>query len=563
MGTYDYPRYAARPLAELKARSTSTADVAIVGGGMVGLTMALELARRGVGTVVLDEDDTVSHGSRAICQAQRTLEVWDRLGLAEPMMARGVTWNEGRVYHRDRELYSFNLRKDSRARFPAFINLQQYHVEATLAEAAHREPLIDLRWRNRVTAIDVAGEPLRLGVETPEGGYEMPARYVIAADGARSTIRRQLGLQFRGKVFEDHFLIADIVMDAPFPAERRFWFDPPFAPGQSALLHMQPDRVWRLDFQLGWNIDRDRELEPEAVRSRVRRMLGEDIAFELEWVSIYTFQCRRLDRFRHGRVLFVGDAAHQVSPFGARGGNSGVQDVDNLGWKLALVLDGRAPESLLDSYDAERVHAADENIGHSTRATEFITPKTDVSRIFRDATLELAGRLPFARAFVNSGRLSTATVLPADGPGNVGGSTVRSGVPVGAPCPNLPAISCDGAPGHLLGRLDGAGFVCLLFVNGRTTLSADDRRAFAALAGADIPVRTLIVDRAGGTADADHLPDPGGLLADAFGAEDGACWLVRPDQHVAARWPAFDPARVASALDRICGRSGAVNPRGA
>ena len=195
-------------------------------------------------------------------------------------------------------------------------------------------------------------------------------------------------------------------MQADFPTERWFWFDPPFNPDQSALLHMQADNVWRIDLQLGWDADPEEERKPEKVVPRIERMLGPDAAFDLEWTSVYTFQCRRLEKFRHGRVLFAGDAAHQVSPFGARGANSGLQDVDNLAWKLALVVMQQAPEALLDSYDSERVQAADENILNSTRATDFISPKSAASRAFRDGTLDLAIDWPFARELVNSGRLS-------------------------------------------------------------------------------------------------------------------------------------------------------------
>ena len=219
-------------------------------------------------------------------------------------------------------------------------------------------------------------------------------------------MRQALDLDFVGRVFEDNFLIADVMMDADFPVERWFWFDPPFNKGQSALLHKQPDNVWRIDLQLGWDIDGEAAKKPENVIPRLKAMLGNDINFQLEWVSIYSFQCRRMERFRHGQVIFAGDSAHQVSPFGARGANSGIQDADNLSSKLKAVLDGVAPMQLLDSYDSERGAAAQENILNSTHSTVFITPKSAVSRIFRDAVLNLAEQYPFAQPLVNSGRLS-------------------------------------------------------------------------------------------------------------------------------------------------------------
>ncbi len=216
-------------------------------------------------------------------------------------------------------------------------------------------------------------------------------------------------------------ITADVVMkDANFPTERWFWFDPPFHRGQSVLLHKQADNVWRIDFQLGWDADPEAEKKPEKVIPRIRAMLGETTEFELEWVSIYQFACRRIDKLRHGRILFAGDAAHQVSPFGARGANTGVQDIDNLAWKLAMVMRGEAPEALLDSYDAERAYAADDNLLNSTRSADFITPKNAGSRIYRDAVLDLARDHAFARPLVNSGRLSVPATLQTVFVANVG-----------------------------------------------------------------------------------------------------------------------------------------------
>lgn len=508
--------------------------VAVVGAGPVGLTAALDLARHGIETVVLDDDDTVSIGSRAICYAKRTLEIWDRLGVAEPMLTRGVTWNEGRVFFREAELYRFSLRDQGNQKHPAFINLQQYHCEETLVRAADADPAIDLRWKNRVAGVEARTDGVVVVVETPDGSYSLACDYLIAADGARSAVRRLMGLSFAGRVFEDRFLIADVHMQADFPKERWFWFDPPFNPGQSALLHMQPDGVWRIDLQLGRDADPEAERRPERVVPRIQRMLGADTPFELLWTSVYTFQCRMLERFRHGRVLFAGDAAHQVSPFGARGANSGVQDVDNLVWKLALVLEGRAPDSLLDSYDRERCLAARENIMHSTRSTDFITPKGAASRTLRDATLALARDWPFARALVNSGRLSRPTCYLAEGP-----EDGPSDAAAGAACPNAPVVDGrSGEKGWLLDHL-GDRFVLLHCPDGGTRPAAPRGIDLLTLGATD-------------ETEADFT-DPNGQMAAALALRPGATLLIRPDQHVAGRWQRFDSDAVESAYERAGG----------
>ena len=311
-------------------RPQARAPVLIAGAGPVGLAAAVDLALHGVASIVCDDQKAVSAGSRAICWSQRTLEIFDRLGIGARMVAKGVTWQVGRLFHRAREVYAFDLLPERGHKMPAFVNLQQYYVEQYLIERCADFPqLIDLRWRSRVAEVSQDADSVRARIETPQGAHEIAADHLIACDGARSSIRAGLGLAFSGEAFEERFLIADVKMDAPFPPERWFWFEPPFHDGQSALLHKQPDNMYRIDLQLGPDADPEQERQPERVIARIKAMLGER-AFELVWVSIYAFQCRRLAQFVHGRVIFAGDAAHVVSPFGARGGNGGIQDADNL-----------------------------------------------------------------------------------------------------------------------------------------------------------------------------------------------------------------------------------------
>ena len=380
-GVVDYQsmRFEYRRHPDQDADSPARHPVVIVGAGPVGLALAIDLAQQQVPVVLLDNDCTLSTGSRAICFAKRTLEVFDRLGCGDRMVDKGVSWNVGKVFFKDEQVYRFDLLPEPGHERPAFINLQQYYVEGYLAERAAALPLIALRWNNKVVGIEQQAGHAVLTIETPEGSYRLAADYVAACDGSRSNLRQLIGEEPRGRVFRDRFLIADVRMDADLPTERRFWFDPPFHPQQSVLLHKQADGMWRIDFQLGWDADPVAERAPEKIVPRVRALLdsiGHDkVKFDIGWASVYTFACQRMERFRHGRVLFAGDSAHGVSPFGARGANSGVQDADNLAWKLAAVLKREAPDALLDSYASEREYAADENIRNSTRATDFITPR--------------------------------------------------------------------------------------------------------------------------------------------------------------------------------------------
>jgi 3-(3-hydroxy-phenyl)propionate hydroxylase len=519
----DLPHYPYHQSLEQRSGQPQRRPVVIVGAGPVGLTLALDLARRDVPVVVIDDSDRIGSGSRAVCWAKKTLEVFDRLGVGEAVAREGVRWQRGRVFHGEREAYAFDLLPESHHKMPAMVNLQQDLVEARLVRAAQLDERIELRGKHELIGLKQDAEGVTLNVRTPDGLFDMRADWVAACDGARSPTRMLLGLSFQGQVFEDRFLIADVRLDAgvrprgldPSRPERWFWFDPPFHRGQSVLLHAQADGLWRIDFQLGRDANLEAERDPERIKARVSAMLGTD-GFELVWSSIYQFCCRRAERFRVGRVLLAGDAAHQVSPFGARGANSGVQDADNLGWKLAAVLKGEGGEALLTSYESERMAAADDNIGHSTRATDFISPKSALSRRLRKAALDLAAHTDFAKPLINSGRLS----MPTDCSGSPLNTTDIDAWN-GGPAPGCPAPDAPLSDGWLSEQLRG-GFTLLAF--GETP---------------DFDGHALML--------------PAGGIADQRYA--GGIYLIRPDAVVAARWHHFDANAVRSALALAHGRS--------
>ncbi|MHA3978370.1 FAD-dependent oxidoreductase [Halovulum sp. GXIMD14794] len=520
--------------ADQDAATPARHPVVVMGGGPIGVATALDLGLQGIPVVLLDDHEGIGMGSRAICFSKRTLEIAARYGCAGPMVEKGVVWNLGKVFHDDRKVYEFNLLPEAGHEYPAFINLQQPNFERILVERIREAQVagapIELRGKNRVEAVEQHEDHVRLSITTPDGPYEIEADWLIGCDGAGSPLRGMMGLEFEGRVFQDSFLIADIRMSADFPTERWFWFEPSFKSGASALLHKQPDGIWRVDFQIGWDVDRKEELKEENIRRRLDAMLGPEVVYELVWSSIYTFQCRRMKKFRHGRVIFAGDAAHQVSPFGARGANSGMQDVDNLGWKLGMVIRGEAPDGLLDSYDVERQHGADENILNSTRSTDFITPKSKVSHVFRNAVLDLAEYHPFARPLVNSGRLSVPCTYdgsPLNGEDALPGGPERTRP--GSPCLDVPL---------------GSDFLLQRLGNGFTLLTIDVVAPEEIANGATAAKRVSL----------SATEDPSGMLAERYlGGASSAVYLIRPDQHVAARWKDFEADAVKHALRTACG----------
>ena len=555
--TYSYPQFDYVQSEEQRTQTLKRHPVVIIGAGPIGLTAALDCAQRGIAVVLIDDNNTVSIGSRAVCYAKRPLEIWDRLGVAKPMVDKGVSWQVGKVFMRDDLVYSFDLLPEPAHKMPAMINLQQYYLEEYLVKACQEHPLVDLRWKHKLLDLqqnkNKADAPVSLSLETPDGIFKVEADWVIACDGANSDTRKLVGAGFSGQFFQDRFLIADVVMKADFPTERWFWFDPPFHRGQSVLLHKQSENVWRIDFQLGWDADPELEKQPDRVIPRIQAMLGPDAQFELEWVSVYQFACRRVDQFRYGRVLFAGDAAHQVSPFGARGANTGVQDIDNIAWKLKLVLDGIAPASLMDSYHDERAFAADDNLLNSTRSTDFITPKNQASLRYRNAVLELAKTESFARPLVNSGRLSTPTPYLHS---SLNTPDVATDVFVGK---MFPGTNCADAPV----RYDGANTWLLEVLNRLSVKQSKPAATFILLVFGDAPpneqlnqltsllpagLTTPVLQVASGS-----LQDSEGRLQERYDGKAGTVYLLRPDQHVAARWRAFDAIKIARAVKRCIG----------
>ena len=523
MPGYVLPRYEYRKPPELSGGDAPLYPAIVVGAGLGGLTAALELGSRGVRTLLLDDDDTVGAqglSSRGICHAKRSLEIFDRFGVAERIRAKGVTWNEGDVYARGERIFGFNLQPERDQKFPAFVNLQQFYVEQYLVEAVLQTPAVDLRWKNRVTEVQQHDDHVELTVATPDGPYTARARYVVAADGAHSVLREKLGaVDEQSALFENHWCIADVRMPGAPGAVRKAYLDAPQNDGGAIWYHQMADGIWRTDWLISHYDDPEIESQPARARERLKKLLGPDTPFELVWVGPWRFRRRVLQKMTHGRVFFLGDAAAQHSPFGARGGNRAVQDADNLAWKLALVLQGRARPALLETYELERHFAARENVEIASRSAVFIAPETDGQRRVRDAYLELARRHEWARPMVNVGRLSVASVYAAS-PLNLEAGGLEA--PLAQPGAAAPDARLD--EGFFVDGLRGEFTVA--YFGGEGPAVAD--------AG------VLQVPRRGADA-----------LFARYGVEDRATYVFRPDGHVLARCAGIDGAFARAAIEHV------------
>ncbi len=519
---FEYQTYPFVKPPELSNGNSKIYDLSIVGGGPVGLTLALSLAKQGVKVLLLDDGNQVSVGSRAICFAKRSLEIFNKLGVAKPMIEKGVQWNVGRIFFKEQEIDCFDLSPDNLSKYPAFINLQQYYVEHFLIEAALNEPKIDIRWQNKVVNIEQINEEIvKAAIETPEGNYFIETKYLIACDGSRSTIRSLMNLEMQGERFEERFLIADFKMEADFPPERWFWFDPPFAPGQSILLHKQPDNLWRLDFKLGKNADSSIAQDKEFISEKIKSVI-KDRPFELDWTSIYSFSSKKLDRFVHNNVIFIGDAAHVVSPFGARGANSGIEDADNLSWKLTAILKGNNKE-LLETYNAERVAAAVQNIACTGQSNTFIAPQGEEATAIRNAILEKAKTDVFYKRQINCGRLSIPSVY---------GKYLNSE----EGCwqsqdlePGRAVKDCSIDNYYLIEKL---GYHFTLLIN-KNRLSEHEKKQ---ITNAEIDIIEIDIFK-------------NQKLSKLYDLLDGGAYLFTPDQYILGRWRKFEVGDVLDLID--------------
>ena len=551
---YVLPEYPFVPPPELQGDTVVRHPIVIVGGGITGLTLACSLARLGVKAVLIDEDNTVGvkgASSRGICYTQKSLEIFERLGIFERIAAKGTQWSVGRTFAGEDEVYNFDLRQQGNFHLssqPPFINIQQFYIEAFLVDRIRELGAVELRWQNRLTAFEQSTECATLTVETPAGSYRLEAEHVIDATGSHSPLRKWLDVSFDSRRGDDRWCIADVRFSTHPPVERHTWIEAPFNENRAVWQHLMADDVWRIDYQMAPSADPELVSREDVVRERLARQFGPDVEVEIVWVGPYAYRSECVHALRHGRVFLMGDSAKVVSPFGARGGNTGVADADNLAWKLAAVLQGKADVALLESYGDERLEAAQQNVCVTNRTARFLRPADGAERLFRQATIGLAKQYPFARTLINTGRMAVANPYSRSractyAPGSAAGQSVQ----------NVVFAWADGSKGRVNDLLDWAAGDLLILVFGDLSPSALQRLRRLCF---DAPVRSVQVLGIDATPQAlEHVLDPKGHLQGACHVFGHAWALVRPDGYLAASGETVNGQLVA-AIERSLGLRG-------
>jgi 3-(3-hydroxy-phenyl)propionate hydroxylase len=537
---FDYPQFAARRVPELDG-AAARHPVLIVGAGPIGMTAALVLARYGVRSVLVDRKDTFNDGSRAICIARPSMHILERIGTVAPFLEKSLGWRYGRSYYRGEQIFRLEMPQPPGEKYLPMYNLQQQYIEKYLHDAVAASGLIDMRWQSELSAIEPRDDSVTARISSPAGDYRLDADYVLAADGARSPIRSMLGLRLKGDNYEGRYVIADIRMDHDFPTERRAFFEPAGNPGGTVLIHKQPDNIWRVDYQLREGESEVEALKEQNLRARVGAILadiGHTKPWELEWWSVYSANTLCLDDYRHGRVIFIGDAAHIVPIFGVRGLNNGLADAENIGWKLALVLNGEADERLLDSYSPERRGATLDVFANATKSTRFMTPPTRGWRLAREAALSLSLKHEFPRGLANPRQMQPYTYSESRLTPYAARDAEFAGGPVcGSAAPN--ARLSDG--GYLLDRA-GNGLTAILFCEGRPT--PEQAALLEQLGRTDKRFVLIVVSPDSIASAANAIADEDGEIARLFAAAPGTLYLLRPDLHIAGRWKTAIPAEI-------------------
>lgn len=525
---------------------TDRKQVVIVGAGPIGMVLALLLEKWGVSSVILEAEAQVSEGSRAVAFTRRSQEILQLAGAIPPFVENGMTWNSGRSFYKGKEIYQMVIPHDEDDRYQPVLNNSQQYWEEYLVDYCNKSDLIDLRWQSRFVSLEDGEDGVTVTVDTPEGEYQMQADWLVASDGGRSAVRRFMGLRMDGFGFEGKFVITDFkAPDMNLPVERKVFFDPPWNMGNNVIVHRQPNDVWRFDYRVPDGEAPEYTLAPETIAERIRlimEMLDRDVEWELDWATIYSANTKTLTDYRHGHVLFAGDAAHLLPVFGVRGANTGLQDSENLAWKLGMIETQGASDTLLDNYSKERVKAAFEICEEAGKSTRVMDPPSHGYRVMRQVILSFSLTQDFCNILLNwrtsrpheylDSEVNTPDDDNADFPAGFPDGTAARSVQIG--------------DDRYLFDDFAFRFQLLVFTRPDSEAKVLDT---AALRHRDL-MNVIAVGAPIKGADAE-VTDGHQHVFEKYGIEDHGMYLLRPDMHVCGRWQSVDLGKIDAQLDHI------------
>ena len=527
--------------------------VVIVGAGPAGMVTALELARHGVPSVLISADLQFSQGSRAIVFTRRSMEILQQVGVAHRITENGLPWRCGNSIYRGQKVFRMETPHDPDDRFSPMINIQQQYLEEYLHDACAANDLIDVRWGNKLVKAENIGGGVKAEIDTPEGPYTLETEWLVAADGGRSEIRSRMNLKLEGASFESIFVIADIRIDLPYPTERLAFFDPDWNRGNTILMHREPHGIWRVDYQLPPGETPEEALRPESLKQRIDaqlKMIGfEGTPWEMDWNSVYSARTLTLPEYVHQRIVFTGDAAHLLPIFGVRGANTAFQDAQSLGWHLAFVLNGHAPEALMQNHSTERVGAAREIITEAGKSTRFMAPPSRGFRLLRDAVLSLSLTQEFVRPLYHwrTSRPHEYSHSKLNSPCD-DNALFTGGPALGAPPQNLQLQHDDYLLDHLGGGFD------LIYAANAQGVPSHIAQAVTELQQQGFPIRLIAISTEAQAMASAHitLHDPQQRFKHRYAVPIGGAYLFRPDQHICGRWLQLDAAGLKQSLRAAC-----------
>ena len=512
--------------------------VAIVGAGPVGLTAALGLAFHGIPFVVFEDDDSLSLDTKAGTTLARTLEVWQRYGVADAVLERALRVDEIGEIERATGRRPYPVRMHvlgAETRYPFVVNLPQHHMEPVLADAV-RARGGEIRLGHRLSGLAQAAESVRLTFATPRGERAFEASYVLGCDGGRSTVRELLGFTVEGPSIAERYALIDLIVDLDVANRRDYPYLSYFSDPKEWMILVRHPHCWRFLFPLPGDVE---EPSAESLRDKALAFIGGVGKVEIHNKVVYRTHHRVANRWRDGRVFLMGDAAHLITPMWALGLNTGVLDASNLPWRLAWFLRGWATAGLLDGYEREQKPLATHGSGEMADAARaYMAKRVDQAHAMTDNN--------WSNAYTR-GLLGVRLDVDGTGVWSLVKSATEPQVAAGDRIPDAIVHTPAGREARLH-DLCRDRFVALYFTDARRRpaipASASPALVHFAVSRWDAPLDSGLRDRA--------LLDPGDRLFTRLGVPSDSVVLVRPDEHIAAVAP-IAPGAAERAYARVTG----------